>query len=364
MVKSIAELKQLLCPPGEGVYTVHTGKERRLQLQEKLYQTTSDSKIRKSWEKSLKDIPSSSLVVIGIPSDNGGGIQRGANWGPLAVRLALIDENPPKFLDVGDIRVIPHLLHDKYITKTLINECRKALYGNAKIQLPVSPLSIAEKSIDVLHEIYPELKVFAIGGDHSVSYPLVKAYLKAKKKQKSKIGLLHFDAHTDLIQKRLGVDLCFGSWTFHILKELKTPAHAVQVGIRSSGKSKSHWEKTTGVKQWWNKEIQKNGIEFVTKKIIDHYKKLGVEELYISFDIDALDEKFASATGTPEPDGMRPYECVTMIREIAQHFKVTGADLVEVAPYVLPPGAKPQDQKQTVASAAIIARVLLEAMNG
>ena len=363
MVNILNDLKKLLCPPGEGVYTVHTGKERRLLLQEKLYQTTNDKKIRNSWEKSLKDLPSKSLAVIGIPSDNGGGIQRGANWGPLAVRLALMEENPPKYLDVGDIRVIPHLLHDKYLKNNIINECRIALYGDKKTKLPVSPLSIAEKSVELLNKAMPDIKLFAIGGDHSVSYPLVKAYLAARKKRKNKIGLLHFDAHTDLMQKRLGIDLCFGSWTFHILKELKSPAHAVQVGIRSSGMPKSHWEKTTGVKQWWTKEIQKQGIESVTEKIIKHYKKLGVEELYISFDIDALDQKFAAATGTPEPDGLKPFECVSMIRQMSQHFKITGADLVEVAPHVLPPGLKIQDQQQTVNTAAVIARVLLEAMD-
>jgi agmatinase len=364
MVKELTALKKMMCPPGEGVYTVHTAKERRLELQEKIYQTKNDSKVRTLWEKSLKNIPSTSLAVIGIPSDNGGGIQRGANWGPLSVRLAMMEEDTPKFLDVGDIRVIPHLLHDKYLKPNLISECRKALYGSNKTLLPVSPLSITEKSIQDLHKINPKIKVFAIGGDHSVSYPLVKAYLEAKKKQKIKVGLLHFDAHTDLMQKRLGVDLCFGSWTYHISKLMKTPSHIVQVGIRSSGKPKAHWEKTVGIKQWWSKEIQKSGIESITEKTIAHFKKLGIEELYISFDIDALDEKFASATGTPEPDGMKPYECVSMIRKIASEFKVTGADLVEVAPFVLPPNASVQDQKQTLTTAAIIGRVLLEAMDG
>lgn len=364
MVKELNELKKILCPPGEGVYTVHTAKERRIALQEKIYKTKNETKIRDLWEKSLKDIPSTSLAVIGIPSDNGGGIQRGANWGPLSVRLAMSEEDTPSFLDLGDIRVIPHLLHDKYLRPTLISECRKALYGSAKTLLPVSPLSITEKSILNLHKINPKLKIFAIGGDHSVSYPLVKAFIEAKKKQKIKIGLLHFDAHTDLMQKRLGVDLCFGSWTYHIAKLLKTPSHVVQVGIRSSGKPKAHWEKTVGVKQWWAKDIQKMGIESITEKTIAHFKKLGVEELYISFDIDALDEKFASATGTPEPDGMKPYECVTMIRAVAKNFSVTCADLVEVAPFVLPPNASVQDQKQTLDTAAVIGRVLLEAMNG
>ncbi len=358
------DINQLLTLPGNGVYTVHTVREKKEKLLEAYYRTKNVEKAQAKWEKAFKNLTPEKPWVIGIPSDNGGGIQRGANWGPLSVRLAMSEEDTPSFLDLGDIRVIPHLLHDKYLRPTLISECRKALYGSAKTLLPVSPLSITEKSILNLHKINPKLKIFAIGGDHSVSYPLVKAFIEAKKKQKIKIGLLHFDAHTDLMQKRLGVDLCFGSWTYHIAKLLKTPSHVVQVGIRSSGKPKAHWEKTVGVKQWWARDIQKMGIESIAEKTIAHFKKLGVEELYISFDIDALDEKFASATGTPEPDGMKPYECVTMIRAVAKNFSVTGADLVEVAPFVLPPNASVQDQKQTLDTAAVIGRVLLEAMNG
>ena len=54
----------------------------------------------------------------------------------------------------------------------------------------------------------------------SVSYPLTKAYLTAKKKQGKRAAIIHFDAHTDLLVERLGIDLCFGSWCTHILDDL------------------------------------------------------------------------------------------------------------------------------------------------
>ena len=63
------------------------------------------------------------------------------------------------------------------------------------------------------------------------------------------MAIIHFDAHTDLLTERLGIDLCFGSWCTHILEDLNSPSHLVQLGIRSSGKTKSHWENTFGVKQ-------------------------------------------------------------------------------------------------------------------
>ena len=74
-----------------------------------------------------------------------------------------------------------------------------------------------------------------------LSYPLTKAYLKAKREQGKRTAIIHFDAHTDLLVERLGIDLCFGSWCTHILEFLPAPHHLIQFGIRSSGKPKSHW---------------------------------------------------------------------------------------------------------------------------
>lgn len=146
--------------------------------------------------------------------------------------------------DLGGIRVIPHLLSDKYLNEATLANCRKALYHDDQSNYCVSPLSITE---DVLHDFYaqfPDKGIFGLGGVHSVSYPLTKAYLQAKKKQGKRTAIIHFDAHTDLLIERLGIDLCFGSWCTHILDDLPVPEHLIQVGIRSTGKSKQHWEIT------------------------------------------------------------------------------------------------------------------------
>jgi agmatinase len=87
-----------------------------------------------------------------------------------------------------------------------------------------------------------------------------------------------------------------------------------------------------------------------------------VKELYISFDIDALDEKFASATGTPEKGGLLPSDCAALIRMLAKDFKITGADLMEVAPFVWPEGVEARDQKAAMSVAGDMARLLLEVL--
>ena len=55
-------------------------------------------------------------------------------------------------------------------------------------------------------------------------------------------GLLHFDAHTDLLQERLGIQYCFATWAYHANELLRRDGRLVQVGIRASGRSQSHWE--------------------------------------------------------------------------------------------------------------------------
>jgi hypothetical protein len=103
------DLNQLLAPPGHGVFTVHAAKERKDKLDHFIYGKHDP---KESWLKSLRKIPSSKILLFGIPSDNGGGIHRGANWGPLVARECLLKESTQTFLDLGDIRVIPHYLSD------------------------------------------------------------------------------------------------------------------------------------------------------------------------------------------------------------------------------------------------------------
>ena len=107
------------------------------------------------WEKSLNNISTEIPLILGIPSDNGGGIQRGANWGPLALREEILTEIN-SFQDLGDVRVIPHLLHDKYLNEKTIKICRQALYGR-NLKLPVSPLSIAEEALTQIYQTHAVL---------------------------------------------------------------------------------------------------------------------------------------------------------------------------------------------------------------
>lgn len=355
-------LTNLLTSPGKGVYTVHTGKERREKVAKQLYGMTSESEIQKKWLQSLdKSLADSAIVLLGIPSDNGGGILRGANWGPLAIREKLYTENFKGIFDIGDIRVIPHLLHDKYLNEKTIKTCRTALYGSSENSYPVSPLSIAEKIADVLFSEMDK-RVLSLGGDHSVSYPVVKAWLRRQNKKNIPSAIIHFDAHTDLSSERLGVDLCFGTWARHVLDDLGKKDHLVQIGIRSTAQTKEYWEQDVGVKQYWANEVQKRGPLKISEEIIKKLKADGIKEVYISFDIDAIDSKYVSATGTPEEQGITPDQAIIIMNNISNHFTVSGADLVEVAPYILSDKKNQNsiEPESTLLTAKMIAENLIE----
>ncbi|PIP94510.1 MAG: arginase [Bdellovibrio sp. CG12_big_fil_rev_8_21_14_0_65_39_13] len=348
-------LSKTLVPPGNGVYTVNTAKERKQFLNQLLYNTSDN--VQEKWLKSLEEVEANNVILYGICSDTGGGILRGANWGPLFLRSHFYQlPYHEHIFDIGDIRVIPHLLHDKYLNKEIISKCRKALYGNEFEELPVSPLSLAEEFAMRFHSLYPHKKLVMLGGDHSVSYPAAKAFIQSKKNQNKKCAILHFDAHTDLLDHRLGIDICFGSWAYHMIELLSEPELLIQVGIRSSGKDRSHWESTLGVTQFWSNEVMDKGSDFIVKKIEVLLKKHNIDEIYLSFDIDALDEKYASATGTPEPGGLTPDICHQIIQAVSEIAPITGADLVEVAPMSRGAGEAPHyiEPHNTLESAAML----------
>ena len=207
----LIDLENLMCPPGNGVFTVNTAKERKDELHHKLFNVSGDEdKVNEAWKKKLADINSyDKAFMLGVCSDCGGGILRGANWGPLFIRNEILKSSARNYLDIGDIRVIPHLLHDKYLNPQTLASCRDALYKDSNAAYSVSPLSITYDVLSALYKYIDRAGVFSMGGDHSVSYPLVKSYLEYAGLKGKKVGLLHFDAHTDLLTKRLGIDLCF-----------------------------------------------------------------------------------------------------------------------------------------------------------
>ncbi len=330
LLSALERLRLFLRPPGKGIYTPSTGGGYATRLLTQLYGTSDAKEVSVAWENGLQKLRRVRGVVLGIPSDTGAGIMRGANFGPIGVREAYLEKygNYPKdVLDVGDVIVVPQLLHDEMLSESQIKATKESLFPGVNGALPVSPLSIAEAAYAALRELNPNLEVYLIGGDHSVTWP---AIVDCEKRFHDNFAVLHFDAHTDLMEHRLGVKYCFGTWAYLAQKIMK-PRSLVQVGVRTSGKPKEHWEKTYPVTQFWAKEIVGNEDRAI-QNILAHFKKIQAKHIYISNDIDGTDSGLAPATGTPEINGLTAEFVGELISKVKSNFKVIGGDVVEVAP--------------------------------
>lgn len=368
------ELRTLLRPAGGGLYLVSTGKREQLEMQKRLYGAEDERAVLRAFDAALDriDARDTRAFVLGIPSDVGAGFRRGANLGPQAIRERLLEVVPGfasrarevGLVDLGDVFVVPQLLHDSMLSEGQLARSRKALYPDVssteRDALPVSPLSIAERAMHLVLGLGPNLAPIALGGDHSTAYPVVRELLRSRSARGERLAIVQSDAHTDLLSDRLGVEHCFATWSFHINDALDRDGRLVQVGIRASGKDRAHWEGTLGVRQFWADACNRDEDAAIAE-VLSHLRSVGAQSVYFSNDIDGTDEAFASATGTPEPGGLRPDFVVALIRALGRESKLVGGDVMEVAP---PLGEDASARRTTVDLAVRYLRETLTAVLG
>ena len=334
------ELAALLRPAAGGLYVVSTGRAEQLEIQRALYGVDREEDIDRLWRASLERIADARVIILGAPSDVGAGYLRGANLGPQGIRSTLLREDKDfrarmerdRIVDIGDVFVVPQLLHDSMLSEMQLAASRAALYPKLSPEvrggLPVSPLSISERALDLVFKLNPSAKPFVIGGDHSNAWPLAASLARVRKD----LGIVQPDAHTDLLEERLGVKYCFATWSFHANDLIGRGGRMVQVGTRASRRDREHWESTLGVRQFWGEECRTRPSETLDA-ILAHLTRVGAKTIYFSNDIDGTDESHADATGTPEPGGLEPDFVVELIRRLGA-FGMCAGDIMEVAPPV------------------------------
>lgn len=364
------ELALLLRPAGGGLFLVSTGRAEQLALQRRLYRAATDADVDARFRDALTRIERARAFILGVPSDVGAGFRRGANLGPQAIRSALVEADPsfPErmaaegVVDLGDVFVVPQLLHDDMLSEPQKEATRRAIYPGVdpalRAALPVSPLSIAERAIDLVFSINPRIAPLVLGGDHSTAWPVAAALSRARRERGESWGIVQSDAHTDLLADRLGVTYCFATWSFHANELLQRGGRLTQVGIRASRHDRGHWESSLGVRQFWASECRARPAEALDA-VVAHVKSTGVRGVYFSNDIDGTDAAWASATGTPEPEGLDPEWLVELIRRLAREVGLIGGDVMEVAP---PLGPTPDAAARTVALAVRYLRETIAAV--
>lgn len=162
-----------------------------------------------------------------------------------------------------------------------------------------------------------------VGGDHTISYPVVRGFDKFEN-----LSILHIDAHLDFEDPR--PERVDNTTPFRRISELPFVNHITQIGARSPFplRSKRAYEDALawGEQVFTVRKMRKIGIEKMVAAIPE------AEHTYVSFDIDALDPSIAMATSTPMPSGLYLDEAVEIIERVSKKTKIVGFDLVEFTP--------------------------------
>jgi agmatinase len=256
----------------------------------------------------LADFGGLDVALVGVPMDLGVTNRAGARLGPRAVRaierigpyehvLRMVPLAEAKIADIGDVPMRSRFSLDS------CHEDIQAFYRKM-VTAGVVPVSV--------------------GGDHSISYSILKAVGEARP-----VGMIHIDAHCDTSGPYEGAKFHHGGpFRQAVLDGVLDPERTIQIGIRGGAEYLWEFSYDSGMTVIHGEEIPNLGIAAIVEKA---RAVVGNGPVYISFDVDSLDPGFAPGTGTPEVGGLLPREALEILRGL-RGLDVIGGDVVEVAP--------------------------------
>ena len=261
----------------------------------------------------IHEVSDYDIAVVGLPFDGGTSYRPGARFGPMAVRQAARTLRPGyhvefgvaplervQIVDAGDVTITPFDIPEA---------CRQIENGMREI--------MGERG----------RKVVAIGGDHTVALP----NLRALHAFHGPLALVHFDAHLDTWDTYFNAPVTHGTPFRRAFEEgLLIEDHSIHVGIRGPIYDRMDLDDDArmGFRIIRAGDLDVIGVEAAVDIVARRVDDLPV---YLSIDIDVLDPAFAPGTGTPESGGLTSRELLRMLRQL-NGINVVGADVVEVAP--------------------------------
>ncbi len=257
------------------------------------------------------------IALIGVPYDGGVTNRPGARHGPREIR------NSSTLM-----RAIHHVTRFNPF-----EACRVADLGDVRFSSMFDPVIVAEEIESFFREIIDAGAIpLSVGGDHSISYPILKALGRSEP-----VGLIHIDAHTDTWGPFQGCKFHHGA-PFRLAVEdgVLDPKRTIQIGIRGAQNITDGWDfsQQSGMRVIFMEEFTEIGVSAVVEEA---RRIVGDGPTYISFDVDALDPVYAPGTGTPEIGGITTIEAQALLRGLSQ-LDLIGGDVVEVSPPFDPSG--------------------------
>jgi guanidinobutyrase len=252
------------------------------------------------------------VAIVGVPLDIGTSNRSGSRFGPRQIRAesALIRPYgmatraaPFESFQVADVGDVP------------LNTYNLAL-----------SVEIIEKFYDSL--LQESVKTLSIGGDHTITLPILRALYK----KHGKMALVHVDAHADVNDEMFGEKVAHGTIFRRALEEGLVDGHRMyQIGLRGTGYAAEDfdWARQQGAvvveaAQCWYQSL--------APLMSEVRERIGSKvPTYLTFDIDGLDPSVAPGTGTPEIAGLSAAQGLEIIRGVFG-TNLVGADLVEVSP--------------------------------
>lgn len=245
--------------------------------------------------KPLNEYPDYKMAILGVPFDEKSSYLRGTAAGPRAIRQASTGKCYNEYTELG---------------VNLAEETVLVDLGDVDTSGDVDKsFALIEKAVS---EILDKGAVpVVLGGDHSITYPVIKAFARKVKP----LDILHFDAHPDLYEDLYG-DRLSHACPFARIMEDGLAQNLVQVGIRAA--TPDH--KTRALK---------HGVRMIEmKEILDPLFLKFANPLYISFDLDSLDPAFAPGVSHHEPGGLSSRQAIQTIQ--ALKARIVGFDIVEL----------------------------------
>jgi agmatinase len=266
----------------------------------------------------LSDVGRADVAVLGAPFDGATTFRTGARFGPAAIREASLLLRP-------------------------YNEAQ-AIAPFAAVQVadagdaPASPVDI-EAGHGAIEQAARAIadeggRVLGLGGDHSVSLPLLRATCAAH----GRLSLLQLDAHTDTWDSYFGARYTHGTIFRRAVEEgLIDAATSVQIGLRGSlyGAEDLDENRALGFTTLLARDFEAEGVAGALELARAKLRS----PVYVTVDIDVLDPAFAPGTGTPEAGGLTSRELLALLSGLAGlELEIAGADVVEVSPPYDPAG--------------------------
>jgi agmatinase len=251
-----------------------------------------------------RDLAQADVAVVGIPYDLATTNRSGARLGPRAIRA--ISSN------LAWEEAVVGWGFDPFDELSVVD------YGDFSFD-PGRPDRVpGELQAQAQAVLETDTAILGLGGDHFVTYPLLRACAE----RHGTLSLLHFDAHSDSWADEAG-RIDHGTMFWHAAQEgIVAPSRSVQLGMRTYN-PETHGFNIYGA-EWVHEHGSAAAITAIRQTI-------GDRPCYLTFDIDCLDPAFAPGTGTPVVGGLSSYQALQLLRGLSG-LNIVGMDVVEVAP--------------------------------